>query len=64
MLTRSKVVHLGGPYCIDAQLVVSIHQNGDPAMQRLGFHHVLLAESKHKRRPSKNPVIPNRAQAR
>jgi hypothetical protein len=24
-------------------------------MQRLGFHHVLLAESKHKRRPSHNP---------
>jgi hypothetical protein len=37
------------PLCIDPQLVVSIRQKTNQPKRSLGFHRVLLAESKHKR---------------
>jgi hypothetical protein len=52
MLTLAQVVHLGGLYLIDAQLIVSTRQKADPARHSQTFHRVLLAESTHKRRPS------------
>jgi hypothetical protein len=40
--------------CIDAQLVVSIRQKADSAARSLGFHRVILGESRHKRTRRKN----------
>jgi hypothetical protein len=36
MLPLSQWVHLGGPHCLDAQLVASIRQKPDSAQQSLG----------------------------
>ena len=50
MLPLLQLVHLGGPICVDLQLIESIRHNANTAAQNLGFHRVLLAASKHKGR--------------
>jgi hypothetical protein len=47
MLPLLHLVHLGGPICVDVQLVESIRHDANTATQNLGFHRVLLAASKH-----------------
>jgi len=47
MLPLLQLVHLGGPICVNVQLVESIRHNAITATQNLGFHRVLLAASRH-----------------
>jgi hypothetical protein len=48
MLPLLQLVHLGGPLCVDAQLVESIRRKAESKTARFGFCRVLVAENEHK----------------